>query len=650
MYNGFLLKVFQWGWLSTISTYFYTPLIILFTILACRKKQWLLYSVIVGVLFSIQFRSGTDMKVFMWDMLIFGLYLAFFAIGKDMRARAAKAGLIGIVVALAVFGLSAERILPIQEYVDVSSRQQLSFEQSSTRQLKFAEIPSRLIDSIYQDFPAIHKTGVSDQIGIIAFLLACLGVYLARKKRVTWYFAVVVVLSILIASGSFVYYFLWKFIPPFSHARYVDRSLVIFVFGMACLAGIGFASLEERLRSAYNFNKRKLLYVFLAVAALAFLDLGVFGYSPYRTWLEERNMYEIIGGNPIHDYIGKQEGFFRMHSYETTGIDWGTDFLTMPLGIEQIYGLGVAWLPDYLPEYLSFANRDPGRYWGILNVRYVTSTQLLNDSSFELIDTFEKCDVCFPETPELAKVNGPYLYRNLKEVPRAYMVHNAILVAGEKNAAKQLMYGLMAQPEYDPLNAVILLKEGVVGSEDTDFIKKVQTIVLAPGSVNQDSLFILQKFVDSGGVLVPDITKGQGEITQEKISQVLQQSHSSASTSLIPDTNVGRERYSKQYVRLGPHDNNDASWLVMSEVYSLTPGWNAVSDTGEVLSLMRANGVVTAVPIDQNMSEVVFEYLPKSYVLGKRISLASLAIVILFLGAVAFRARTKRRMQGGGHP
>ena len=185
MFNGFLFKVFQWGWGTTISTYFHTPFIILFTILACKKKQWTIYSIITGIVFSHQLHSGTDLKVFMWDMLIFGLYLGFFIIGKDIRVRIVKVGLIGIIVGLVVFGLSAEKILPIKEYLSESSRASLSFEDSCTRRLRISEIPTRLIEPVYEGMPKIRRPGTGDQIGIIAFILSCIGIYYSRKKKIS---------------------------------------------------------------------------------------------------------------------------------------------------------------------------------------------------------------------------------------------------------------------------------------------------------------------------------------------------------------------------------------------------------------------------------------------------------------------------------
>ena len=627
MFNGFLFKVFQWGWGTTISTYFHTPFIILFTILACKKKQWTIYSIITGIVFSHQLHSGTDLKVFMWDMLIFGLYLGFFIIGKDIRVRIVKVGLIGIIVGLVVFGLSAEKILPIKEYLSESSRASLSFEDSSTRRLRISEIPTRLIEPVYEGMPKIRRPGTGDQIGIIAFILSCIGIYYSRKKKIVWYLIAVAVLSILIASGSFVYYILWKFVPPFDHARYVDRSLVIFIFAMACLAGIGFSNFENLLKSKYKFNKKKLFYIFLIISSLVFLNLAVFGYSPYRTWLKEWNIYDMIEQNQIHQYIKNQPGIFRMQTLETKGVDWGTNFLTTPLKIEQIYGHAVAWLPEYFNEFLSFANRDPARYWGILNVRYATSTKDINDSNFEFVKMFEKCTVCFPDTPELDKINGPYLYKNLKEVPRAYMVDNVILVAGEKNAAKQLMYGIMAQPGFDPLKTVIILREGVLSNDERDILKNVRSIVLAPGSVDQSSGFILQDFVGSGGIIIPDITKGENTISQEKIDDLIETMNNETKTAFVPDDKISRIKYSKQRVYIGDHGT---SWLVLSELYSITPGWGAVSDKGDLVPLMRANGVVTAVPIDEDIDQVVFEYLPKSYVLGRWINLVSLVLIVSF--------------------
>lgn len=87
-------------------------------------------------------------------------------------------------------------------------------------------------------------------------------------------------------------------------------------------------------------------------------------------------------------------------------------------------------------------------------------------------------------------------------------------------------------------------------------------------------------------------------------------------------------------------DAPSASLLVLSDTHY--PGWRATVD-GEVVPILRANGLYRAVPLEQGSHRVVFEYVPASLRVGGLVSLAS-AFVLGLVGMVAVvRARRPAR-------
>jgi hypothetical protein len=58
------------------------------------------------------------------------------------------------------------------------------------------------------------------------------------------------------------------------------------------------------------------------------------------------------------------------------------------------------------------------------------------------------------------------------------------------------------------------------------------------------------------------------------------------------------------------------------------PGWRAWLD-GEATEILRANGLYRAIVVPPGRHRAVFQYEPRSFTLGSRISLASLALVVL---------------------
>ncbi|KKR79173.1 MAG: hypothetical protein UU24_C0015G0013, partial [Candidatus Nomurabacteria bacterium GW2011_GWA2_40_9] len=256
--------------------------------------------------------------------------------------------------------------------------------------------------------PQIRRDGSGLHIGIAAFLLAGFAVYRRWKSKTVLFLSGAALLSILISMGTFVFYLLWKYIPPFDSTRYVNRALILFVFTAAVLAGIGavelFSILEKKLK------KKGLIFAYSCLVVLVLLNLYVFNYDPTNWRVSNAN--KAIEHNYILQNISKMPGIFRINTYETKGIDWGTDFYNIPLGIEHIYAYEAVWYVPYMNVYLSVAYNNPAKFWGILNMKYLTATEEVNISGFKFVKKFEECGVCWPEQKNFVKAYGPYLYEN----------------------------------------------------------------------------------------------------------------------------------------------------------------------------------------------------------------------------------------------
>ena len=100
------------------------------------------------------------------------------------------------------------------------------------------------------------------------------------------------------------------------------------------------------------------------------------------------------------------------------------------IGIGTIKGGSGIWFNEYL-SYLSVAQQtNPAKLWGMLNNKYVISDRELNFPNLQFIDKFELCKEC-----TIWEASGPYLYENLKFMPRAYFVDKSILVIGNEQDA-----------------------------------------------------------------------------------------------------------------------------------------------------------------------------------------------------------------------
>lgn len=633
VFNEWIMSRFQMTHLSTLNGYAFAPLIFLFAVRAFKEKDWVKNAVITGILFGIQVRVGPDLKVFLFIAMIFAVYVLFFLIGKNFYSRLTKAALIVLLVSVIVFGISAQRILPMKEYIDISAKGNLPYEESRSRIVHWnSELFTRLIEPVYKGMPDARRNGHGLHVGIIAFSLAAVALIADRKKKLNWVFLASIILCILIATGSFVYYFLWKYIPPFGSFRYLDRAIFMFAFIISILAGAGAVKVMDWSDKKFKLNK---FVSFSAIILLLILNLIIFNYSPYRPVTEYKMLdtEEAIKNNNVLQYVSKQPGIFRVQTYETRGIDWGTEFYTVPLKLEPIFGYDVSWYPPYMNGYLSAANAQEAKLWGILNTKYVTSMRELNNSDFIFVKKFEECGVCFNDLEQWHKAYGPYLYENKRFLPRAYFINNTILVIGEKNSVTQSTYFLMLDDNFNPESTIIVMAEDKkINDYDMNLLKRFSAVILLKDSVDSNSGQILNEYVNSGGILLPNIVKGETDLTKERIQNVL--ASFKGDIKQVPDKNIVTHNFDKKEILL---NGDEEGFLVLSETYSNYPGWK-ISPNKE-LKMLKADGVITAVYVPEGTKSILLEYRPGSYFIGMWISIISVILLIFYFVSIIIKKK-----------
>ena len=512
VFNSWLMVRLRNFHLGTINGYMLMPLIMIFIIKAVKEKDFVKYSIITGLLFAIQLRLNPDLKAFIFTGLMFGLYLIFSLIGNNLKNRVLKTSAIALLVGLIIFGLDAQIILFNKEVLDMSPRANLNYEDSASRSIKVKDLFDKIIGPVNGGFLKPHigyRPGENYQIGIFAFMLALFAIFFRIKNKPVIFFSLIAIFSLFLVTGSFVYFLLWKFVPPFSSFRYLDRTLILFVFSTSILAGIGASVLFKKIEN--KLSKSALNAAYLLLVAIIVLDLAVFGYYPYNDRiLKDYDLDKAIENNYILNYISNQKGIFRIQTYETNGIDHASDHYNVALGLEHIYGYIQTWNPIYFNTFLNFAHTNPAKFWGILNVKYITSTTQLNVTGFRFIKEFDKCNVCFNDRKEWNKHYGPYLYENEEFVPRLYIAQNSILIIGDKNEnfnspPISILYGVLSDVSFNNKNtAVVLGQKGSIKEYDSNFLNKFNVIFLTPGSMDQNSLSKLKLFKEKGGIIIPD--------------------------------------------------------------------------------------------------------------------------------------------------
>src|SRR5690606_27485444 len=87
---------------------------------------------------------------------------------------------------------------------------------------------------------------VSDYIGIVVILLACLGLT-ASQRRKRWFWLGLIILIAAISFGSYTPFFsvVWKFVPMMDRFRSPGTSMFVISWGVILLALIGLESLSK---------------------------------------------------------------------------------------------------------------------------------------------------------------------------------------------------------------------------------------------------------------------------------------------------------------------------------------------------------------------------------------------------------------------
>ena len=311
---------------------------------------------------------------------------------------------------------------------------------------------------------------------------------------------------------------------------------------------------------------------------------------------------------------------FRVHEWETRGIDWPADPYVVYAGLEHLYGYTSTWVPEYLGEYLVYAQRDPAKLWGIMNVKYVSSMQPLNVSGLKFAREFPPVRYkgeCPPK--EVARSYGPYLYENEKFLPRAQISRNTILVAGNDDAVRSAGYQLMLSPLFDPSSTTIIMAEKNPVQQYSDIMDKLNTIILVSGdAIDTNSFSSLEQFKQKGGKIIPDVVAGENNINQLVLETSL---NSTLKNSALPDSSIVRKSFDNIEIGIVAPSKG---FLVLSERFFYFNNWKAKSE-GKEIELLRANGFVTAIPLSGNERTITLIYESA----GRKIGLIIFAIIFL---------------------
>jgi len=281
MFCGPLISHVYAGHMMHAANFTWMPLTFLLLEL-CATRQRLVDPILLGVAMALQFLSGHAQFFFYssFALALFCLLRMALLYQHDGVAASVRLALLFVGATVLCVLLTAVQLLPTLEY----SKQlfgRSGYEFAAVYSLPFKHLITFLVPDFFglpsnQTYIGAGKYWeLCGYVGIVAPLLAVTALWL-RRCTLTWFFAALAVFAVLFALGKHtpllrVFYHL----PGFGQFRVPARMLMVYVFAVSVLAGLGTAALMEVLQRSPQ--RLKLAAKALAVLFIVML-LGV-GYA-----------------------------------------------------------------------------------------------------------------------------------------------------------------------------------------------------------------------------------------------------------------------------------------------------------------------------------------------------------------------------------
>ncbi len=286
--NGFVMAILFLGHMSPVESYLWLPLVITFLNRAARSPKPWGSATIAGGLWGIQILAGAPQDAF-YTFLASTLFLICMARGgQAMKASATKLFAIAGVVFVVGAGLSCVQILPALELINESVRATLdTYEWSTLASYPLQGIITVLLPHFFGNY-ADGSVWVSNTpwsipqqnlyVGLLPLvLMGFVSLHGKVEKRVMVFGILLAILSLILAFGHHTpIYKIVYLLPGFDRFRAPSKIMVLWVFSMALLAGIGMDGLLSYLRKGSSQR----LYPLLLFVVLLIVLIPIVSYAP----------------------------------------------------------------------------------------------------------------------------------------------------------------------------------------------------------------------------------------------------------------------------------------------------------------------------------------------------------------------------------
>ena len=412
---------------------------------------------------------------------------------------------------------------------------------------------------------------------------------------------------------------LYEFAPGFDRIRDPRRATILWSGVLPPLGALGVTALGAWLGRRWPNVVRPGP---LALGAVGLLFGLLFLRWTYAWRRPELVSFEArLEANALHADLARraeQETLFRVLDERDTRpkLKRTADLVRAGYGLQSVEGvLGNILVYAYDRDFVLAGQRGGPRVWGLMNARYVTAQEELDQRFLELEGTFERD----PEALSPGS-DGPFLYRNRAELPRAFLAGAAVaLVDPGVNQGRSML----ASSAWNPRRSVLVrtTAEALQGLAPTDLERFDVLVSCRAGPAHAD---LRERARERGLAWRRHPAPGEAQPTDWLFA-----------ADPAPIRRLADPEYGWRETRLDLDGASEPSWLVLAETYAIYPGWSAEVD-GEPAELWVANGCATALALPAGAREVILRYRPPGLVAGLGLSLLG---VLASLGALVSLGR-----------
>jgi uncharacterized membrane protein YfhO len=561
-----------------------------------------LFLAVCGLVFGLQILGGEPQNAYYTALFLSAyFFIRYFSVFRPFRFESVyRFGIYFLLIPIIALGVSAIQILPSVEFMSLSDRAENTFEFAT-----FYSFPPRNLFTFLIPKPDIDSSILNANwefagyIGIISIFLAGIGVLFSTLRQYTLSFASMLLIALTIMLGHYtpIYHLYYKWLPLLSTFRIPSRCLIILVFSMAVLCGLGVSHLNES-----QLTGKKNIVIIVGLTLLFICQLG--GCIFFKIPLNSKGPLLSLSMTAV------SLGIFTLIKFKKNNRIVAVLIITVL----------------FLDLYMNYSGLIPK-----INMDQL-SKRLQHESIFDQDSGFYRVNLPFGRLRGMKfsyyGVNG---YTPIALNDFFDFVHYMATIPKLLNRRHTLNPGLFQRDKV--FSSKILGVKYAIAKTKLGYKVLTTSKVMPRATLVREAVVLPQLKEHLEHIKRPDFHP-EKIVLIESAPEIHKLTGSKMENKSIKDDYVSITNYQPNRITL-KSDSETNTFLVLSELFY--PGWHAYVDGVEV-KILRADYMLRAIPLQPGMHEIIFVYKPMSFFLGAAIS----GLTFLIFVSVYLVARRKK--------